>query len=106
MKGFQFRKSLKLLPGVRLNFSKSGASLSVGPEGAHITAGPKGTWFFLDLPGSGAYYRKKIDSKSSKDGDDKADGEDVPQVGLIDRLTTPALELDLIDAVRALHEGH
>ena len=32
--GFRFQKRIKIMPGVRLNLSKSGASWSVGPRGA------------------------------------------------------------------------
>ncbi|MEO8607785.1 MAG: DUF4236 domain-containing protein [Chloroflexota bacterium] len=68
MSGFRFRKSLQLLPGVRLNISKTGASLSLGPRGAHITTGTSGTYFSLDLPGSGAYYRQKTGYQAQRLG--------------------------------------
>lgn len=38
--GFYFRKSLNILPGVRLNLSKSGPRLSVGTRGARVSLGP------------------------------------------------------------------
>jgi hypothetical protein len=34
--GFRFRKSIKLIPGVMLNFSKSGISTSNGKPGATV----------------------------------------------------------------------
>lgn len=34
--GFRFQKRITLLPGVRMNPGKSGASLSVGPRGACV----------------------------------------------------------------------
>jgi tetratricopeptide (TPR) repeat protein len=111
--GFRFRKSLQLLPGVRLNISKKGTSLSLGPKGAHITTGTSGTYFSLDLPGSGAYYRKKLDSKStgSKSDtkkDETAAAENVPDkldLGLMQRLTIPADEVALVEALKALAVG-
>src|SRR4051794_27910587 len=51
--GFRFRRSVKLFPGVRVNLSKSGASVSVGPRGAHYTVGPKGTRVTAGIPGTG-----------------------------------------------------
>ena len=39
---FRFRRTFKIVPGVRLNLSKSGASVSFGPKGLHYTVGPKG----------------------------------------------------------------
>ncbi|MCK1718218.1 DUF4236 domain-containing protein [Bradyrhizobium sp. 141] len=40
---FRFRRSFKIIPGVRLNLSGSGASVSLGPRGLHYTIGPHGT---------------------------------------------------------------
>jgi len=37
--GFRFRRSIKILLGVRLNFGKSGISTSIGIRGAHGTVG-------------------------------------------------------------------
>lgn len=54
--GFRFRRSLKILPGIRLNFGKRGVSTSVGVRGAHITMGPTGTRTTVGLPGTGVSY--------------------------------------------------
>jgi len=109
MKGFQFRKSFKLLPGVRLNISKKGASLSLGPDNAHITTGTSGTYFYLDLPGSGAFYRKKLDSKAASEKQEgEAKSSDAPEkldLGFWQRMTIPGDELALVEALRALSEG-
>jgi|FLYN01.1.fsa_nt_gi tetratricopeptide (TPR) repeat protein len=106
MKGFLFRKSYQVLPGVRINVSKSGLSLSLGPKGARVTTGPRGTHLHLDLPGAGIYYRKRLDApEEQKDGNHQATQDEAPKVGLLNRLTTPADELELVDALRALHEG-
>jgi hypothetical protein len=39
--GFRFRRRLRLFPGVRLNFSKSGVSTSIGRRGSWFTVGPR-----------------------------------------------------------------
>src|SRR5262245_45052595 len=57
--GYRFRKSITLLPGVRVNVSKSGASLSLGPKGATVNLGKGGVRGTYDLPGSGSYYTKQ-----------------------------------------------
>lgn len=59
--GFRFHKSVKLFPGVRLNFSKSGLSTSVGVPGAMLNLGrrPRIT---LGVPGSGLSYTSFLDS--------------------------------------------
>jgi len=54
--GLRFRRSIKILPGVRLNFSKSGVSTSLGGPGASINLGPKGTRQTIGLPGTGISY--------------------------------------------------
>jgi hypothetical protein len=59
--GFRFSKRIALLPGVRVNVSKSGASLSVGPRGASVTMGKRGVYGNVGLPGSGLSYRERLD---------------------------------------------
>jgi len=54
--GFRFSRSIKILPGVRLNFSGSGISTSIGPKGATINIGKRGTRATVGLPGSGLSY--------------------------------------------------
>jgi hypothetical protein len=54
--GFRFRRSIKILPGIRLNFGKRGISTSIGVRGAHVTFGKTGTRATVGLPGSGLSY--------------------------------------------------
>ncbi|WP_354202860.1 DUF4236 domain-containing protein [Bradyrhizobium sp. JR4.1] len=54
--GFRFCRSFKIIPGVRLNLSGSGASVSFGPRGLHYTIGPHGTRTTVGLPGSGVSW--------------------------------------------------
>ena len=49
----RFRKSVRLMPGVRVNFSKSGPSLSVGGRGATVNFSARGTRTTVGLPGTG-----------------------------------------------------
>lgn len=58
--GFRFRKSIKLLPGVRVNISKSGVSTTLGPRGASIGIGKQGTFLNIGIPGTGLSYRQRI----------------------------------------------
>ena len=55
----RFRKSFKLAPGLRLNLSKSGFGLSVGPRGASMSFGPNGTYRNVSLPG-GFSFRDRV----------------------------------------------
>ena len=52
----RLRKSLKILPGVRVNLSKSGVSTSIGPKGATINVGKKGIRSTLSVPGTGLFW--------------------------------------------------
>jgi hypothetical protein len=54
--GLRLRKILTLAPGLRINLSKSGASLSVGPKGATVNLGRKGVRGTVGLPGTGLSY--------------------------------------------------
>ena len=54
--GFRFRRSIKILPGIRVNFSKSGVSTSIGTRGAHVTIGHGQVRETVGLPGSGLSY--------------------------------------------------
>lgn len=58
--GFRFRKSVSLLPGVRINFSLSGISATIGPRGATMTFGPRGTHVNIGVPGTGLSYRTRV----------------------------------------------
>ncbi|HWA68644.1 MAG TPA: DUF4236 domain-containing protein [Rhizomicrobium sp.] len=58
-KGLRFQKRISLLPGLRINLSKSGASASLGPRGADVNIGPHGVTTNAGIPGTGLSYRQK-----------------------------------------------
>jgi hypothetical protein len=58
--GFRFSRRVSILPGLRLNFSGSGVSLSAGVRGAHMTFGSCGTHASVGIPGTGVSYRQRI----------------------------------------------
>lgn len=60
--GFRFQRRLKLLPGIHLNFSKSGCSVSVGPKGFKTTLGKRGARMHLGIPGTGIRYEMPLRS--------------------------------------------
>ena len=57
---WNYRKRVKIAPGVHLNFSKNGVSTSIGPKGAKVTFGKNGTYMSSSIPGTGLYSRQKI----------------------------------------------
>ena len=68
--GFRFRKSMKVAPGVSLNFSKGGVSASAGPRGAKVNVSKNGVRGSVGIPGSGVSYSQtlyKTKKKSSKE---------------------------------------
>lgn len=63
--GFRFSRRIKILPGLSLNLSKSGVSLSAGVRGARINFGRRGTYGTVGIPGTGLSYRQRLDSVAS-----------------------------------------
>jgi hypothetical protein len=55
--GLRFRQSFTIIPGIRLNVSKSGLSASIGGAPFTVNIGPHGLTETLSLPGSGISYR-------------------------------------------------
>src|SRR5579872_3675503 len=54
--GLRFYKRVHLFPGLSVNVSRSGPSLTVGVRGAHVTVGRTGVTRTVGLPGTGIYY--------------------------------------------------
>lgn len=66
--GLYWRRSTKIFPGVRINWSKSGPSISMGPKGAKVNIGKRGTYVSGGIPGTGLYYRQKVGGGSKSNG--------------------------------------
>lgn len=65
--GLNFRKSIKIAPGIRVNISKKGlSSVSVGGKGARVNVSKKGTRTTVGLPGTGLSYTTNTSYKKSK----------------------------------------
>ena len=59
--GFRFRKIISVLPGVKINLSKSGASTSIGGKGATVNVGTSGKkTVTLGIPGTGLSYQAPL----------------------------------------------
>jgi hypothetical protein len=56
MGNFRFYRRVSIFPGLSVNVSKSGPSLTVGMRGSHITLGSKGIRKTVGIPGTGIYY--------------------------------------------------
>ena len=64
---FRFQKRISILPGVRINLSKSGVSTSLGPRGADVNIGRDGVTANAGIPGTDLSYRQKL-GKGAKGG--------------------------------------
>ena len=65
--GWNFRRSTKIAPGVRLNFSKKGVGVSLGPRGSKISISPgKRITSNIGIPGTGLRYTTVITPKSRR----------------------------------------
>lgn len=58
--GWRFRHSFKVIPGVRLNLSKSGLSCSIGGAPLTMNIGPRGIYGTASIPGTGISYRQRF----------------------------------------------
>jgi hypothetical protein len=56
----RFRRSIRILPGIHINLSKGGASISVGGPGASINVGKRGVTRTVGIPGTGISDRTVI----------------------------------------------
>lgn len=67
--GLNFRKSIKIAPGIKLNVSKRGIGVSAGVKGARVSVNSKGRVSkSVGIPGTGVSYR----TSSKIGGKDKA----------------------------------
>ena len=65
--GFNFRKSFKILPGVRVNIGKKGiSSVSIGPKGTSLSIGRKGAYINKSI-GGGLTYRHELGGDEATD---------------------------------------
>jgi hypothetical protein len=71
---WRFRRRLKILPGLWINLSKKGGSLSVGGHGLTANISKKGERETVGLPGTGiSYQTKRIWCLASATGQRKRD---------------------------------
>jgi hypothetical protein len=67
----RIRKSFNLFPGVKVNMSKGGMSITVGRKGFHLNFSKRGVRQTLGLPGSGisesSYLFKNKDDEDKKE---------------------------------------
>ena len=103
-----FRRRIRLIPGVRLNVSKSGLSASLGVRGGSVTVGGRGgTYTNVGIPGTGLYSRTKVGGVNSATID-QSDEEVLEEqsLGSLDKKFVSADPLDITSVgLQALQEA-
>lgn len=84
----RFRRSVRLCKGIRMNFSGSGVTMSLGMPGASVTFGKSGAYVNYGIPGTGLYNRKKIAGPAPKSRQSK---------NISDNLLQYRYEVDIAD---------
>ena len=117
---FRFFNRVRIAPGLTLNLSKTGASVSAGPRGAKFTVGTSGSRATVGLPGSGLFYtvsnpvgKARAAMGSGSGGGSGGNGggaasvpaSQKPTLSFFQRLSTPAQEKAFVDALAAMSEG-
>ena len=62
----RFFRRVRIIPGLRVNLSKSGASVSIGCRGAWYTIGPRGRRVSVGLPGTGLFWTETAKSPPAR----------------------------------------
>ena len=62
---WRFRQSFKILPGLKLNLSKTGLSASIGGAPFTINMGTRGLMATASIPGTGISFRQRLSSASN-----------------------------------------
>jgi tetratricopeptide (TPR) repeat protein len=105
--GWRFFRRVKLAPGLRLNLSSRGASLTAGPRGSTVTFGKRGVHSNVSIPGTGLSYRRKLFGKRKGDpGKAAPKRTQKPKFGLIQRLTLSAEEKAFVRALEIFAQGN
>jgi hypothetical protein len=62
---WRFRKSFRVLPGVRLNLTTRGLSATIGGSPFSVNVGPRGVYSNVSIPGTGISNRQRLDVQHS-----------------------------------------
>lgn len=63
---WRFRRSIKILPGVRWNISKRGSSITIGGRGLKTTLGRGGVRHTMGIPGTGLSFTTSSSKRRAK----------------------------------------
>jgi hypothetical protein len=63
---WRFRKTFKVLPGIKLNLTARGLSATLGAAPFSVNVGPRGIYRNVSIPGTGIWDRQRIGGPSSQ----------------------------------------
>ena len=63
--GLRVWRRIRVAPGLTLNVSRRGASLSAGGRGHWLTAGRRGLRGTVGIPGTGIWYTSRLHPRSA-----------------------------------------
>jgi len=66
---WRFRKTFRVLPGVKLNLTARGLSATLGASPFSVNVGPRGVYRNISIPGTGIWDRQRIGGPSSQPSD-------------------------------------
>ena len=72
----RFHRQFTLFPGVKVNVSKTGMSITVGGKGFHLNFSKRGVMQTTNLPGKGLSHRSYLFKNDRDDEDDKPEAEE------------------------------
>ncbi len=108
----RFWRRVRVAPGVTMNLSKRGGSLSFGPRGAKYTMGTSGRRGTVSLPGTGLFYTVRDGGRggSARQGaapeQPSIDAAHRLNLGFFKRLFTPANERALVEGLKAMVQNN
>ena len=93
---WRFRKRVKVIPGVYLNFSSKGVSTTLGSRGLSVNIGSKGTYLNQGISGLGLYSRTKISGQQPRqiESDTQQEQSDYEHNSIIEKLLGLSSEVD------------
>ncbi len=113
--GFRYHRSFKLLPGLRMNLSKSGVGFSAGFKGFHISRSPDGrVRRTVSIPGTGMSWITQLRPGAPKSKAGSRHGgapvaapatPDPPPMSADEQALCSAIQADDLDAITTIGKG-
>jgi Protein of unknown function (DUF4236) len=103
MSGWHTRlwRRVRVAPGVTINLSKGGPSVSVGPRGSKVTFGRRGVRQTVGIPGTGFYATRQLSRPGSRGhtvpAQPSTPADEAPEASAVDGATGAAAPEDQIE---------